>query len=203
MYTYCNSFILSSERGGESHPCKSPVIDSSPIPLINEVSTAYRPAYPKTLLSVLRKAAVRIFRFWPDFFFCWCTTNHSKRSSVKGQFFYYSSCKKSVWTHIFNYTEALHSENFILLTSANVVLDRRPLNTFSKTNALCVLLSLMPTCPFFNVCGLVGVCFLGFVPSSSSSSVLCSYLSPTASNPPHRKMANFRKLSMQSWCSLV
>ena len=78
-------------------------------------------------------------------------------------------------------TDALHWDDFILFTSAKVVLDRRPHNTFSNTNAPCVLLSLMPTRPFLNGC-LVGVCFLGFVHSSSSSSVSCSHLSPTASN---------------------
>ena len=63
-----------------------------------------------------------------------------------------------------------------------------------------MLLSLMPTHPFLNGRCLVGVCFLGFVHSSSSSSVLCTHLSLTASNsnPPYRKMANFRKVSMQS-----
>ena len=40
----------------------------------------------------------------------------------------------------------------------------------------------MLTHPFLNVCCLVGVCFLGFVHSSSSSLVSCSHLSPTASN---------------------
>ena len=78
-------------------------------------------------------------------------------------------------------------------------------NTFSKNNAPCVLLSLMPTRPFLNGCCLVGVCFFGFVHSSSSSSVSCSHFSPTASNsnPPYRKMANLHKVSMQSRCSLV
>ena len=40
----------------------------------------------------------------------------------------------------------------------------------------------MPMHPFLNGCCLVGVCFLGFLYSSSSSSVSCSHLSPTASN---------------------
>ena len=94
------------------------------------------------------------------------------KNSVKGQFFYLSSCKNSVWTHIFNYTDALHSDNFILFTSVKVVVDRRPQNTFSKNNAPCVLLLLMLTRPFLNACCLVRVCFLGFVHSSSSSLVL-------------------------------
>ena len=59
--------------------------------------------------------------------------------------------------------------------------------------------------PFLNGCCLVRVCFLGFMLSSSSSSVSCSSLSPTAlnPNPPYRKMANFRNVSTQSPCSLV
>ena len=143
-----------------------------------------------------------------DWIFCSCTTNQSKQNSVKAQFFYHSSCKNSVSTHIFNYTDALHSDDFILFVSAKVILDRGPQNTFSKNNATCVLLSLMPTRSFLNSCCLVGVCFLGFVRSFSSSSVLCSHLSvisPTASdlNPPYRKMANIRKVSMESRCSLV
>ena len=46
--------------------------------------------------------------------FCGCTTNQLKLSSVKGQFFYYSSCKNSVSTHIFNYTDALHLEDYFV-----------------------------------------------------------------------------------------
>ena len=145
-----------------------------------------RPAYPKILLLVLQTAYVRIFRFLTGFF-CGCTTNQSKQNCVKGKLFYHSSCKNSMWTHIFNYTDALHSDNFILFTSVKVVLNRRPMNTFSKNSASCVLLLMMPTCPFLNSCCLVGVCFLGFVPSSSSS-VSWSHLSPTAShsNPPYK-----------------
>ena len=78
---------------------------------------------------------------------------------------------------------------FCLHRSAKFVLDRRPQNTFSKNNAPCVFISLMQTRPFLNNCCLVGVCFLGSAHSSSSLSVSCSHVSPTASNPPHRKMA--------------
>ena len=65
-----------------------------------------RPAYPKILLSVsvLQTSCDRIFRFFPR-----CTTNQSKWKCVKGQFFYHSSCKNSVWTYIFNYTDALQN----------------------------------------------------------------------------------------------
>ena len=31
------------------------------------------------------------------------------KKSVKGQFFYHSSCKNSVWTHIFNYTHTVQN----------------------------------------------------------------------------------------------
>ena len=64
------------------------------------------------------------------FFFDGCTINQSKQSSVNGQFFYYSSCKNRMWTHIFNYTEALHSDDFNLFTSAKVVLNRRAVEHF-------------------------------------------------------------------------
>ena len=113
--------------------------------------------------------------FWLDFL---QLHHQSVRTNIfKGQFFYHLSCKNSVWTHIFNYTDPLHSDYFILYTSVKVVLDWRPQNIFSRSNAPCVLLSLMPTCPFLNIFCLVGVCFLGFVQSSSSSSVSCSHLS--------------------------
>ena len=48
--------------------------------------------------------------FWHNFFFFFLADappiNQNKKS-VKGHFFYHSSCKNSVWTHIFNYTDAL------------------------------------------------------------------------------------------------
>ena len=64
-----------------------------------------------------------------------------------------------------------------------VVLDQRLHNTFSKNNAPCVLLSLMLTRPFLNSCCLVGVCFLGFMHSSSSSCIRLP-LTASNSNPP-------------------
>ena len=52
-----------------------------------------------------------------------------KLSRVNGQYFYHSPCKNSAWTHIFKYTDALHSDDFILFTSAKVFLeDRRTLS---------------------------------------------------------------------------
>ena len=113
--------------------------------------------------------------------------NPMSENSVNGQFFYHSASKKRcVNSHLQFNTDAVHSDEFILFTSAKVILDQRLQNTFSKNNAPCVLLSLLPTRPFLNGCRLVGVSFLGFVLSSSSSLVSCSHLSPTAlnSNPP-------------------
>ena len=114
----------------------------------------------KILLSVLRTAYVYIFRFLTGFFFfCGCATKQSKQNSVKGKFFHHSSFKNNVNSRLQLYTEALHSDDFILFTSAQVVPDRR---TLSKNNAPCVLLSLTLAHPFLNGCCLVGVCFLGF-----------------------------------------
>ena len=123
--------------------------------------------------------------------------HQSKQNSVKGQVFCHSSCK-TVCELIFNYTDTLHSDDFILFTSAKVVLDRRPQSTFCKSNELCVLLLLMPTRPFLNSC-LVRACFLGFLHSSPSLSASCSHLSPTALNsiPPYQKMVTSVKLQMQ------
>ena len=117
--------------------------------------------YPKILLYILRTAFVWIFGFFlrggrgrggnaPPI---------SQNEAVSNVNF--SSIHLAVWTHSFNYTDTLHLDDFILFTSAKVVLDRRPQNTFSKNNAPCVLLSLMPTCPFLNICSQVG--FVSFV----------------------------------------
>ena len=121
-----------------------------------------------------------------DRIFLWMHHQTVKTKECQRSIFYHSSCKNSVSTHIFNYTDTLHSDEFILFTSAKVVLDQRPQNTFSKNNAPCVLLLLMPMRPFLKGC-LIRVCFLGFVHSSSSSPVSCNHLSPTASdsNPPY------------------
>ena len=89
------------------------------------------------LLSVLG-----IFRFLTRFLGR-CTSN---QNSVKVNFstinFERTVCE---------FTSSMHyTQNFNLFTfaSAKVILDRRPQNTFSKSNARCVLLSPMPTCPF-------------------------------------------------------
>ena len=76
--------------------------------------------YSEQPMSVLSK-------FWQEF--CGCNTDQSKQNGVKSKFFYHSSCKNNVWTHIFNYTDALHSDDFILFTSVKVVLieDHRTL----------------------------------------------------------------------------
>ena len=84
-----------------------------------------RPAYPKILLSVLQTD------FLPDFFsfFLWNTINQSKQKSVKGQFFYHSSCKNSyflmIQTH-YKSSTLLTLGRFILFTSAQVILEQRP-----------------------------------------------------------------------------
>ena len=136
-----------------------------------------------------------------NWIFCGCTTHHSKQNSVTDKFFYHSSCKNSVWTHIFNYTDALHSD-FNLFTSVKVVLDRRSLNTFSKSCTVCAAFADVDA-SFLE--RLLSVCFLGFMYSSSSSSVSCSHLSLTSSNLnlSYWKMSNFCKVWMQSRCLLV
>ena len=129
-----------------------------------------RPAYPKILLSVLQTACVCIFRFMTRLFslFCLfgvffgkCTTNQSKQKKCQRKMFL-SSFKNSVWTHIFNYQSfwIRHLDASILFTSAKV-LDKRPQKNFFKSNAPCVLLSLMVTCHFLNGWWLVGARFLG------------------------------------------
>ena len=135
--------------------------------------------------------------FWP-YFFCGGTTNQSKQNSVKGQFFYHSASKKQSEL-IFNLIQTHYTQMTILSTSLKVILDRRPQNTFSKNNAPCVLLSLMPTRPFLNSCCLVGVCFPGFVHSTSCSSVSCSHLSPTASNSNPPSIGRWLT-SVKFWC---
>ena len=59
-----------------------------------------RLAYPKILLSVLRTACVRVFRFLSGFFGVGGGLDarpiSQSKKSVKGQFFYHSSCKNSV-----------------------------------------------------------------------------------------------------------
>ena len=94
-----------------------------------------------------------------------------------------------------------HSDAFILSTSAKfpsasakAVLDKKTIQNFFKSYAPCVLLSAMPTCHFLNGWCLVEACFLDLLHFSSSSSVPCSHLLPTAlfTNPPYVKMVNFR-----------
>ena len=79
-----------------------------------------RPAYPQILLSVLLTAYVCIFRFLTGLF---ADAPPINQNSVKGKLFYHSYCKNRVRTHIFNYTDALHSDDYILFTSAKVILD--------------------------------------------------------------------------------
>ena len=74
-----------------------------------------------------------------DWTFCRCTTNQSKQNSVKDKFFYHSSCKNSVWTHIFNYTDALHLDDFICLHLRKLFLieDRRTLSPETMHHVCC------------------------------------------------------------------
>ena len=119
-----------------------------------------RPAFPKILLSVFRTAYVRIFRFLTGFFVA--VTNQSKIN------FSIINLVRTECELIFNYTDALHSEDLFCLHLQTSFLIKDSTTLFQKNNAPRVLLSLMPTCPFLNVCCLVGVCFLGFVHSSCS-----------------------------------
>ena len=118
-------------------------------------------------------------------------------------------CNYSVWTNIFNNTDALRNwptmtlGRLILFTSTKVVLDRRPLNTFSKSNTPSVLLSMMQPRPFFNGC-LVRARFL-FCAFFHLLSILYSRLSLTASNPkpPIWRWPTSVELWMQNLPSLV
>ena len=83
---------------GVSNPQRCISQDSKPNTLLTELFC--RPAYTKILRSVLRTAYVRIFRFFYWIFFQ--VHHQSKQNSVKYKFFYHSSYKNSVWTHIFN-----------------------------------------------------------------------------------------------------
>ena len=84
--------------------------------------------YPKIHLSVPQTVCVRIFRFIIGLFslfclvlfcflfcfvllgfFCECTNIQSRQKSVKGQFFYHIPFKNSMWTYIFNKTDALQN----------------------------------------------------------------------------------------------
>ena len=67
-----------------------------------------------------------------DRIFCGCTTNQSKQNSVK-VIFSIIHCKNSVWTHIFNYTDALHFTTLFCLhlRKSFSIEDRRTLS--SKT----------------------------------------------------------------------
>ena len=117
--------------------------------------------------------------------------------NVKGHFFCHSS--RRVPEHFQSYrctAKLAHCNTWMPSFCLHLLKSfrQRLQNTFSKSNAPCVQLLLMPTRPFLDGCCLIGACFLGFL-HSSSSSVLCSHLSMTASisNLPYLKMANFHK----------
>ena len=97
------------------------------------------------------------------------------------------------------------SDAFILSISAQVVLDQRMQNTFSKSNARCVLLSLMPT----------GLSWMAVVWSELVSLVpcilspLCQFRTATChwqlriQTCPIWRWLTSVKLRMQRWCSWV
>ena len=141
-------------------------------------NTVNRPAYPKILLSILQTDYVRIFRFLTRSFADAPPISQNKTTS-KVNFSIIQLVKNSVRTHIFNLIQTHYTRTtlFCLRLRKSFSIENRRI---SKNNAPCVLLSLMPTRPFLNVCCLVRVCFLGFMHSSSSLLVLSSHLSPTA-----------------------
>ena len=107
-----------------------------------------------------------------------CTTNQSKQNKKFQRntflsFILQEQCVNLTFSKLYRCTTMYitgtvwHSDAFILFTFARVVLDQRPQNIFSKSNAPCVLLLLRPMRPFLNGCSLVGACFLGFLLSSS------------------------------------
>ena len=154
------------------------------MPMLNHLQphSKHRPAYPKILLSVLRTAYDCIFRFVTRVFFADAPP---------------ISQNETVCELTFSIIQTNYARTTLFcshLRRSFSIKDHR--THFSKNNALCVLLLLMLMRPFLNICCLVRVCFLGFVHSSFSSSVLCSHLSPTASNLPYRKMAIFCKVLM-------
>ena len=136
----------------------------------------------------------QIFDWIFFFFFGGCNTSQSKQKSHR-TILYHSLCKNSVWYHIFNYKDALQNWHtmtlrcLLLFTSVKVILDQRPQNTFSKSNAPRVLLSLMLMHPLLNVRWqhiYLVTCILPPLPP------LCE-TTASNSNLPYQRMANFHK----------
>ena len=119
--------------------------------------TCLRPAYPKIRLSVLQIAYVHIFWISPpsprwiflaDAASCQAPpiNQNKKMSKDKFSIMYLVRTVCELHKRTTKTGTLWHSDAFILHTSAKVVLDQRTQNIFSKSNAPCVLLSLMPTC---------------------------------------------------------
>ena len=75
-------------------------------------SSQCRPAFPKILLSVLQTAYVRIVRFLTGFFADAPPISQDKTVSKVN--FSIIQLVRTVWTHIFNYTDALHSDDYFV-----------------------------------------------------------------------------------------
>ena len=106
----------------------------------SRLQKTYRPAYPKILLSVLQGAypMSKLLYFLPDFLVFFVNapqikTTTTKKNSVKGQFVYHSSCMNSVWTHIFNYTDALQIRHTMTLGRLNLFTQICQSHSWSKT----------------------------------------------------------------------
>ena len=64
-----------------------------------------QPVFPKYFCQSSKQLVSRYFQIFDRIFIFRCTINQLKQKSVKGQFFYHSSCKNSVRTRIFNDTD--------------------------------------------------------------------------------------------------
>ena len=143
--------------------------------------------------------------FLPSFLFFFSRMHHQSVKTKQCQipFFFYSSCKNSVWTHI-SIIQMHYAQTTLFclhLWKSFSIEDHRTFSPKAMHHVCC--LSWCRCILSWTGCCLVRVCFLGLAHSSSSSSVSCSHLPPTASNLPYWKMANFRKVFMQSRFSLV
>ena len=185
------------------------------LPQYHQINVCRQTCLPQNTSVSSPKCQCPYFQiFYWIFFFRIHHQSIKTKESVKGQFFYHTSCKKSVWTHIFNYTDALqnwHTMTLGCLYFVNIdplklfwIKDHR---TFSP-KAMHHVYYCFCWCPrvySWTVVVWSEQSFLVFLHSYPSLSVSCCYLSLTASysNLPYLKMANFIKLWMPSQCSLV
>ena len=63
--------------------------------------------------------------------------HQSKQNSVKGQFFYCSSCKKSLQTHIFSFTDALHLDDYFVYTCESCSWSKTAEHFLQKQCTMC------------------------------------------------------------------